>query len=57
MGTGVAIGNVAAREDLVSKLCAGFEGKGFGEDEGVVAVKEEGGYLQTSVSVLGEDLE
>jgi hypothetical protein len=39
---GVAVGDVAGGEDLVGELGAGFESEGFGEDEGVVAVEEEG---------------
>jgi hypothetical protein len=38
---GVAVGDVFGGEDLVGELGAGFEGEGFGEDEGVVAVEEE----------------
>jgi hypothetical protein len=45
LGTRVAIGDVARGEDLVSELSAGFEGEGFGEDERVVAVEEEGSDL------------
>lgn len=32
-------------EDLVCEVGAGFEGEGFGEDERVVAVEEDGGDL------------
>lgn len=32
-------------EDVVCKVCACSEGKLLGEDEGVVAIKEEGGNL------------
>jgi hypothetical protein len=53
--TSVAIRDVARGEDLVGQLGAGFEGEGFGEDERVVAVEEEGGDLlvlvQRSVKV------
>lgn len=45
MRTSVAVGDVARGEDLVGEFGAGFEGEGFGEDEGVVAVEEEGCYL------------
>jgi hypothetical protein len=48
LGTGVAVGDVAGGEDLICELGAGFEGKGFGEDEGIVAVEEEGGDLWLS---------
>ena len=33
-------------EDLVAKVGAGFEGELLGEDEGVVAVVEDGVYLE-----------
>lgn len=41
-GAGVAVADALLFEDLVSELGAGFEGEGFGEDEGVVAVEEDG---------------
>jgi hypothetical protein len=40
---GVAVGDAAGGEDLVGEVGAGGEGEGFREDEGVVAVEEEGG--------------
>jgi hypothetical protein len=45
LGTGVAIGDVAGGENLICELGASFEGEGFREDEGVVAIEEEGGDL------------
>ena len=45
MGAGVAVGDVAGGEDFVGEFGAGFEGELFREDESVVAVEEEGGYL------------
>jgi hypothetical protein len=50
--TGIAVGDVARCEDLVGELGAGFEGEGFGENEGVVAVEEKGGDLLGVSSVL-----
>jgi len=38
---GVAVFDVLFGEDFVGKLGAGFEGEGFGEDEGVVAVEQD----------------
>jgi hypothetical protein len=52
LGPGVAVGDGAGGEDFVSELGAGFEGEGFREDEGVVAVEEEGCYLGGVVSSL-----
>lgn len=43
--TGVAVGDAAGFEDLIGEVGTGGEGKGFGKDEGVVAVEEEGGDL------------
>lgn len=51
MGTSVSVRDVTRGEDLVGELGAGFEGKRFGEDERVVAVKEEGGDLWVVSSV------
>jgi hypothetical protein len=45
LGTGIAIWNIAGCEDLVCELGAGFEGQLLGEDERIIAVKEEGGDL------------
>lgn len=42
LGAGVACGDVVGGEDFVGEVGAGFEGEGFREDEGVVAVEEEG---------------
>lgn len=44
-GAGVALFDVVFCEDFVGEVGAGFEGEFFGEDEGVVAVEEEVGYL------------
>lgn len=45
-GPGVVGLDVVFGEDGVGELGAGGEGEGFGEDEGVVAVEEEGGDLR-----------
>ena len=45
LGTGVALVDVVFGEDFVGEVGAGFEGELFGEDERVVAVEEELGYL------------
>jgi len=46
LGAGVAVVNAPRGKDFVGQLGAGFEGEGFGEDERVVAVEEEGGDLR-----------
>lgn len=38
--------DVALGADLVDEVCAGFEGELLGEDEGVVAVEEDGFDLE-----------
>lgn len=43
--TGVAVADAAGCEDFIGEVGAGFEGEGFGKDERVVAVEEEGCYL------------
>jgi len=45
-GAGIVGLDVVFGEDGVGELGAGREGEGFGEDEGVVAVEEEGGDLR-----------
>jgi hypothetical protein len=42
---GEALVDVVLFADFVDELGAGFEGELLGEDEGVVAVEEEGGDL------------
>jgi len=44
--TCVTLGDVMRCEDFIGEVSAGFEGEGFGEDEGIVAVEEEGCYLE-----------
>lgn len=39
-------GDVALGADLVDEVCAGLEGELLGEDEGVVAVEEDGVDLE-----------
>ena len=55
MWPGVPLGDIARRKNFVGELGAGFKGEGFGEDEGVVAVEEEGCYLGV-VSLLERGL-
>ena len=42
MRPGEAFADVVFGEDFVGELGAGFEGEGFGEDERVVAIEEDG---------------
>lgn len=49
--------DVVFAEHGVGQCGAGFEGNGFGEDERVVAVEEEGCYLRRLVKCLREMLD